>query len=173
MINFTNIKNRDFSDLTNENFNMYFLNVPESEIAFLSFLNKSFPSKFVKDNWSYKKNTYSDIHYTPLEQLQYYLFLFSNNITILSAKIVSSILLWVSFLLKGGKIPSKKQSSSYKNIENLKINDIIIKIYTKNGKKYINKTDRDKIYHLINVLVESKNINWADMMDIHDILERK
>lgn len=170
MIKLNEIKTKDLSNLTQSDFVLYFNNIPASEIAFLSFINKTFPKKYVDTKWVYNKNIQSGMQYSKLEKLQYYLFLYTNNIFIISSSVISSLLLFVIFFTK--KNVNKKQSTSYKNVKSLSIDDIDIKMYTKGGKKYINKTDKLKIYNMIDLLMDSSVLNWGDMMDIEDILKK-
>jgi len=139
---FSRIKNADLSKTTKNGFDRYFKNIPESEVAFLCFYNKTFPKFLCKEKWKYSPRQNSAMVFSKIEYIQYCLFLLMNGYSILPIPLtylygLISFIGVTSFSLKPSKSKTKRKTESYK--PKTKTDEIIVEKINEKYNIRINK----------------------------------
>lgn len=158
MIIFSKVKNADLSKLSDKHFNLFFKEVNPSEIAFLCFMNKTFPKKFCPVKWTYSDKNTNKIYYNSIESIQYKLFLILHDYKTIPTFFLFGLTNGLKMLLKN---KNKKESSKY--IKTLKLGKENIKLNIKDST--ISKNDVKKIIKMFNDIQETENKFSWDKMD--------
>lgn len=194
MIVFSKIKNSNLKHLSVSQFNLFFKDIPKSEIAFLCYCNKTFPREFCPKNWTYNNKQDQAMYFDTAEKFKYNLFLISHGYIInypsafinglISILALSKIKIKIKSHPKSNKEINKK--SNKQNNKEIKFVTAIQPIPEKNKiKKIINKDltldihntnnrytiSKEQAVHLLK-LVNTEDLNWGELADVpflHDL----
>lgn len=150
MIIFSKIKNSDLSTLNENSFKINFKDIPESEIAFLCYINKTFPKKFCPSKWKYNYKKSDVMYFNSFEKIQYKLFLMLHGYYILPIGFVIGLINGLSYYNQRNK--NKDYSKS------ISAGDKIFKIDSQNK---IKKKDVKEIIRQFNKI----KWDWEDIPD--------
>lgn len=146
MIIFSKIKNANLSSLTENSFKINFKDVPDSEIAFLCYINKTLPSKFCPSKWKYNYKKSDVIYFNSFEKIQYKLFLMLHGYYILPIGFVVGLINGLYYYNQPNKIKETKKTG-----KSIVVGKYTFKIDSKNK---IKKSDVKMI------IKEFNKINW-------------
>lgn len=160
MIIFSKIKSADLSKLSDNQYQLFFKDINKSEIAFLCFMNKSFPRKFCPAKWTFSFKDTNKIYYNSIESLQYKLFLMLHDYKTISTFFLLGLANGMKFLLQK---QTKKETSKY--IKSLKIGKEKVRIDLNDST--ISKNDVKKIIKMFNDIQENeKKFSWSKIENL-------